>query len=157
MTTLLIKPNDIAELTGFSGNIDLDSIANIVNVIQRVNLKAILGADLLAKIIEDYENDDLTGDYKTIYDDYVVYMLAFYSCSLYLSINAVKVTNNGVYRSNAEGATLATKAEVDNLNQEYKGLGASIENAFNDFMKIISIPEWKGNNNFKENNFIPWH
>lgn len=84
MIQLFIKETDIAELTGFSGNIDADSIKPAINVAQTTHLKRILGQSLYDKISTEIENNTLSGDYLTIYNDYIVYMTAFFSKYLFI-------------------------------------------------------------------------
>ena len=67
MIQLFIKETDIAELTGFSGNIDADSLIPAINVAQTTHLRRILGINLYNKIASDIENDTLAGNYLAIY------------------------------------------------------------------------------------------
>ena len=83
-------------MTGFSGNIDSDSIKPAINVAQTTHLKRILGQSLYDKISTEIENNTLSGDYLTIYNDYIVYMTAFFSASIYLSLNTSKLPMQGL-------------------------------------------------------------
>ena len=73
---LLLKPNDIPRLTSLSGNIDIDSIAPHVFTAQLNDVRRILGTNLYDKILSDYDADTLANEYATIYNDYVLMMLA---------------------------------------------------------------------------------
>lgn len=158
MIQLFIKETDIAELTGFSGNIDADSIKPSINVAQTTHLKRILGIDLYNKISTDIENNDLSGDYLTIYNDYIVYMTAFFSASIYLSLNTSKTTNAGTYKLNPENTTSQTNNEVVILGNNYKNIACSYEDNFKEFMKTISIPEWTSTENTKSStNIFNWY
>jgi hypothetical protein len=142
MIQLFIKETDIAELTGFSGNIDADSLIPAINVAQTTHLRRILGVNLYNKIAIDIENDDLIGDYLTIYNDYVVYMTAFFSASIYLSLNTSKTTNAGTYKLNPENTTSSTASEVNTLGKNYEAIAIVYETNFREFMKTITIPEY---------------
>ena len=48
MIQLFIKETDIAELTGFSGNIDSDSIKPAINVAQTTHFKAYFRAKFVS-------------------------------------------------------------------------------------------------------------
>lgn len=158
MIQLFIKETDIAELTGFSGNIDSDSIKPSINVAQTTHLKRILGIDLYNKISNDIENNDLSGDYLTIYNDYIVYMTAFFSASIYLSLNTSKTTNVGTYKLNPDNATSSSNNEVVILGNNYKAIASSYEDNFREFMKTISIPEWTSTENTKSStNILNWY
>ena len=158
MIQLFIKETDIAELTGFSGNIDADSIKPSINVAQTTHLKRILGIDLDNKISNDIENNDLSGDYLTIYNDYIVYMTAFFSASIYLSLNTSNTTIAGTYKLNPENTTSQTNNEVVILGNNYKNIACSYEDNFKEFMKTISIPEWSEiENTKKQTNILNWY
>ena len=135
MIQLFIKETDIAELTGFSGNIDSDSIKPAINVAQTTHLKRILGQSLYDKISTEIENNTLSGDYLTIYNDYIVYMTAFFSASIYLSLNTSKTTNAGTYKLNPDNATSSSNNEVVILGNNYKAIATSYEDNFREFMK----------------------
>lgn len=158
MIQLFIKETDIAELTGFSGNIDSDSIKPAINVAQTTHLKRILGQTLYDKISTEIENNTLSGDYLTIYNDYIVYMTAFFSASIYLSLNTSKTTNAGTYKLNPDNATSSSNNEVVILGNNYKAIASSYEDNFREFMKTISIPEWTSTENTKSStNILNWY
>ena len=158
MIQLFIKETDIAELTGFSGNIDSDSIKPAINVAQTTHLKRILGQSLYDKISTEIENNTLSGDYLTIYNDYIVYMTAFFSASIYLSLNTSKTTNAGTYKLNPDNATSSSNNEVVILGNNYKAIATSYEDNFREFMKTISIPEWTSTENTKSStNIFNWY
>jgi len=71
MIKLLISIDDIARLSGFDGNIDNDSISPFIFMAQNSEIKRILGTELYNKIVNDYENETLTGSYLEIYNEKV--------------------------------------------------------------------------------------
>jgi len=143
MKKLLIKASDIPDITGTSGNIDVDSIRPSINIAQNTNVKRVLSADLYDKIVSDYTAGTLTGVYLTIYNDYVVYMLAFHTISIYLSLGVSKVANNGSYKVGVEGSTNLTLNENAILGKNYEAVAISYEIMFFDYIKTIDIPEYK--------------
>jgi hypothetical protein len=153
---LFLQPNDIPALTGFNGNIDSDSIKPAINTAQTTQVKRILGTKLYNKIYNDLET--LTGDYLTIYNDYVIYMTAFFSASIYLSLSTDKVSNGGVYKLSAENATNSSDTKVNQLSKNYEAIAISYESNFREFMTTINITEYGTDEQQKENtNFINWY
>jgi hypothetical protein len=153
---LFLQPNDIAALTGFSGNIDTDSIKPTINTAQTTQVKRVLGTRLYNKIYTDLE--DLEGNYLTIYNDYVVYMTAFFTASIYLSLSVDKVSNGGVFKLSAENATNTSDSKVNTLSKNYEAIAISYENNFREFMTTITIDEWGTDEKESENtNFINWY
>lgn len=154
MTKLLIKASDIPDITGTSGNIDVDSIRPSINIAQNTNVKRVLGQELYAKIVADYTAGTLSGVYETIYKEYVVYMLAFHTISVYLSLGVSKVANNGTYKIGVEGSTNLTLNENAILGKNYEAVAISYEGMFFEYMKAINIPEYKQNCKNETTNLI---
>ncbi|KAF2331471.1 hypothetical protein [Flavobacterium nitrogenifigens] len=155
---VLIKPTIISETVGFGGNIDPDQLAPSIIIAQTTYLKRILGIDLYDKISSDYSAGTLTGIYQTIYTDYVIDMLTFFSCSVYLSINTSKTTNAGTYRVGAEGSTNTPLNELTILGKTYESIGISYEQNFYSFIAKNPVPEYGQNNDTKNTtNLIGWY
>ncbi|MEN2402299.1 hypothetical protein GKZ90_0021095 [Flavobacterium sp. MC2016-06] len=156
---MLLKPNDISEIVGFGGNIDVDQLKPSINVAQSTYLKRILGQGLFDKIYNDYSTNTLTDAYKVIYDDYVVYILAFYSASVYLSINTNKTTNAGTYKVGVEGSTSAPLNEVAIIGKNYEAIAISYEQSFYQYISKNPVPEYTQDNNKKQNltNLLGWY
>jgi hypothetical protein len=69
-------------------------------------------------------------------------MTAFFSASIYLSLNTSKTTNAGTYKLNPENTTTSTASEVNTLGKNYEAIAIVYETNFKEFMKTITIPEW---------------
>ncbi|MFB9079444.1 hypothetical protein ACFFLS_06120 [Flavobacterium procerum] len=155
---ILIKPNTISETVGFGGNIDPDQLAPSIVIAQTTQLKRILGIDLYNKISTDYAAGTLDGVYLTIYTDYVIDMLSFFSCSIYLSINASKTTNAGTYKVGAEGSSNTPLNELSIIGKTYESIAISYEQNFYKFIEKNPVPEYGQNNEDKNTtNLIGWY
>lgn len=153
---LFLQPNDISSLTGFNGNIDSDSIKPSINTAQTTQVKRVLGTKLYDKIYNDL--DALSGNYATIFNDYVIYMTAFFTASIYLSLSVDKVANGGVFKLTAENATNTSDTKINTLSKNYEAIAISYENNFKEFMATIIIPEYGIEEKETETtNFIPWY
>lgn len=156
-TKILIKPNTISETVGFGGNIDINQLTPSIVIAQTTYIKRILGTDLYDKISTDYSAGTLAGIYETIYTDYVIDMLSFFACSVYLSINTSKTTNAGTYKIGVEGSTNTPLNELTILGKTYESIAIQYETNFYEFINKNSIPEY-GKNNDTQNttNLIGW-
>jgi len=158
MVKLLLNANDIPTLTAFSGNIDADSLKPHIYTAQTTQIKRVLGVELYDKIMTDYASDTLAGDYLTIYNDYIVDMLTYYSCMNYMAFGGYKTSNNGIFKMNNEGGQVVDVKEVNILIDRYRELAVNIENQFYAFMKTITIPEWIESTEDEDNNqIIGWY
>ena len=83
-TVVLLKENELSKGTLLGGNIDIDLWIPCVVDAQRTKIEETLGETLYNKICTDFENDDLTGLYETLYEDYVKPFLIHQSAVEYL-------------------------------------------------------------------------
>lgn len=161
MTTLLLKQNDIPELTSFDGNIDADKLKPYIFLAQKTEVKKALGAELYTKIYNDYVAETLAGVYETIYNEYVVDMLVYFSCSKYMNFGGVKVSNNGNFRVAFSGAVSLSEKETDKQVALYDQMAESVVTSFYEYMAADgtpATPEYKTDTNDKtENRVIPWY
>lgn len=161
MITLLLKQNDIPSLTSFDGNIDADKLKPYIALAQKNDVRKALGADLYTKIYNDYVAGTLSGIYQTIYDEYVVEMLVYFSCSKYMSFGGYKTSNNGIHKIAFGGAQVVDYKEVAILIAKYDQLATNSETSFYEFMALEStpdVPEYKSDtNDTTENKIIPWY
>ena len=145
MIKLLINANDIPEITGTSGNIDVDSMKPSINIAQSTKLKSVLGFGLYDKIASDFDAGTLAGEYLKIYNDYIVFILAFHTVSIYLSLGVAKVANNGSYKVGVDGSANLTLNENAILGKNYEAVALSYEKSFLDYIRGVSIPEYSVN------------
>lgn len=141
-TTLLLKTDDIARLTSISGNLDIDQAVPFIYIAQRNEIKRILGIPLYEKILVDFENDTLSGTYLTIYTDFVVDMLTYFSASNIIKFTPYKVTNAGVYRTQPENGVTVEFEELVHLTKDYYALGNNLELMFVKWIKDNPVPEY---------------
>jgi len=154
MIKLWLKENDIPALTSFAGNIDSDSLKPFIFIAQTTDLKRVLGLLLYEKINTDYIADTLSGVYLTIFDNYVIDMLVYFSCSHYIAMNSSKVSNNGIIKT--EQST--DLKEIDRLSARYNQLANSVMVSFQEYMVNIDIPEYGKNCEDKvKTNIIGWY
>jgi len=154
MIKLWLNENDIPALTSFAGNIDSDSLKPFIFIAQTTDLKRVLGLLLFDKITTDYEANALDGIYATIFNNYVIDMLVYFSCSHYIAMNSSKVSNNGIIKP--EQST--DLKEIDRLSARYNQLANSVMVSFQEYMADIDIPEYgKQCEDKVKTNIIGWY
>src|SRR5574339_41970 len=95
---LMIEPKDVIALTTFDGNIDIDNLKPTIYIAQTTYLKSFLGLALYNKIYDDFVADTLTGDYLTIFNEFVKDILSYQTASLYVDFGGYKVSENGIHK-----------------------------------------------------------
>jgi hypothetical protein len=148
MTTLLIKPNDITKNTILEGNIDKNLYLADVKDAQEAYIKPLLGKELYDAICARFifwvqdPNSGLTGDYLTMYEDYILPMVIHSSAQLYLSHGAYKITNAGITKSKTEYSETVSKEEVDYLVQASNKLFQLYKSGFLTWIATKNITEY---------------
>ena len=112
---------------------------------------------LYNKILLDYENDTLQGNYLTIYNDYISFIVAFFSVSIYLSLNNAKINNAGTFKMNIDNATQPTASEINILGKNHESIAIGYENNFYEFIKTIDVAEYNKQETKNTTNLIQWY
>lgn len=156
---LLLKENDIPRLSSISGNTDVDILATYIKMAQDGEMKRILTLPLYNKIVADFESDTLSGVYQTIYEQFVVDILVYYSAMNIILFNSFRVDNGGIYQYEPKNATPLEMDEVEKVANRYRRLGAAVELSFNDWIRSNKVKEYANSgscsavgNTFK----LPW-
>lgn len=140
--TLLLDQDSITRLTAVSFNTDLDRFLPYVRMTQTTDIVRILTKPLYDKIVADFEADTLTGEYETIYNEFVVDILVYLSSATYLKLGIASVGNGGITLAQPENQISLTLPEIEKMAEQYSRLGSAIELEFTKYMKTISIPEY---------------
>ena len=97
---LLINRADIMRITGLSGNIDEDKILPHVMTAQDIHLQPIIGTNLMQKVkdlIEDDELDDAGNEYyATLENTYITPTLVYLVMWDFLPFLQYEISNGGI-------------------------------------------------------------
>ena len=156
MTKLIITIDDIARLSGFDGNIDNDSINPFIFMAQNSEIKRILGVTLYDKIVSDYDNDTLAGNYLLIYNDYIATILAYLTCSFYLQLGVAKVSQNGVYLVTPEKTEQIFDDKTSKMAEKYEKLATGLEIKLLEVLDLLNLPERPSPDSTKAKSNFNW-
>lgn len=95
MESILCTVDDLKRLTSIGNNVDVDVIWPHILLSQQLFLQPVLGDALYSDIVSRFDNNQLTGDTFTLWEEYLVPCLAY--CSWY---NAAPFLN---YKTNRTG------------------------------------------------------
>lgn len=143
--TLLITPQEITEQTIISGNVDYAKYLYVIENSQLLFLEPILGEDLYNKIVTDFENDDLTGDYLILYNDYIKPIIKYASVGNYINVANYQIGNSGIFKFTGESKETVSDSECKVLAQNYFSMAESFKNKMIKFLCDNPIPEYKNN------------
>ena len=68
---LFVSPADVIKRTGINGNVDRDQMIQFIKIAQDIHIQNILGTKLFNKIASDISADTLTGNYLTLFTNYI--------------------------------------------------------------------------------------
>ena len=148
-----LTENDIPALTSFAGNIDTDALKPFIVIAQTNDILPILGVDLYNRINTDIENDTLSGVYLEFYDKYIIFMLAYFSCSHYIAINTSQISQNGIIKPEQR----TDLNEITRLSALYNQLGNNVFLQFKNFLLLNPVPEYKIEQVKRETNVIQFY
>jgi len=149
-TALFIKRADLVRNTAMNGSVDTDKFIQFIKIAQEIHVRNYLGTDLYNKISTDIINDELTGDYLNLVNDFVQPMLIHFAMAEYLPFAAYTIANGGVYKHNSENSSIASKEEIDSLINKERDYAEYYTQRFIDYMSFNAqdkFPEYYTNNN----------
>ena len=120
LNILLISDTVLKERTSVHGNIDPKLLYPEIKVAQDMYIHPILGTALYNKLIQDVNVSGVTGDYKTLLDDYVIDPLLYYVLAELPVPISFQFWNKGVIRKQGDSTELPTMSELVDLSNKYR-------------------------------------
>ena len=139
---VLLKDNVLTENTPLGGNIDVDKLRQCILDAQATRLEELLGEELYNKIVEDYSDETLEGDYLKLYEDYLVPFLIRQSAVEYLKIGAYSIGNNGIVVPTPQNTTAITEAQLASLINTQETKADMYADRMYRWLCKNSLPEW---------------
>jgi hypothetical protein len=144
---LIISPSLLKERTALHDNVDEKLIYPEIKAAQDIYVLPLLGSALFNKILADIAASTLSGDYKTLVDDYLIDMLCNYVLAELPDGINYQYTNKGVVTKQNDNTTppsmsdmYATIAKYKNRAEHYKkrALMYLVQNAPTKFPEYIN-------------------
>ena len=140
-TKLFITAEQVKNTTAISGGTDSDSIEQKIYYAQITDILRVLGQSLYDKIYNYLDtNTPLAGEYKTIFEKYIIDMHVFFTAYHFVSFNEVKSSNVGNTILTSDRWQPTTKTVE--LSEKYKSLAISVESNFRTYMENSTLTEW---------------
>lgn len=112
---MMIGVDSLKELSYIDSNTDTKTCTVAIVRTQDNYIEPILGTPLFKKLLEDINNEDVTGIYQTLLDDYVIkYLVPMVEVALAPHINW-QIRNKAVGSSSDEDITAGTEQSVYSL------------------------------------------
>ena len=144
---LLISENKLKQSTAINMNVDVELLLPYVRQAQKLYVEPKLGTDLYDKLKADITAGTLTGNYKTLVDEYIGDMLpnwAFYHCIPFLRF---KVENGNIYAKSSETGNALSTEESQHLREEVRNTSEYYTERLIEYLKNNTslFPEYSTN------------
>ena len=94
--TLIISEAKLRQFTDLNDSVDTELLKNAVRTAQDITIQRVIGTKLYNKILSDIDADTLTGNYKTLVDDYIQDFLLYAAYYEVLEAVMYRPRNNGL-------------------------------------------------------------
>lgn len=118
MAALFVNEDKLKRSTALNYNVDTAFLLPFLKIAQDKHLQVILGTNLYDKISDDINNNNLTGVYKTLVDDYIQDCLVHYALVEALPYISYQIKNGSITQKNSENGNAATREDVNYLVQK---------------------------------------
>lgn len=147
MKALFITLKELKRKSIFDGNLDADKIIQFIEVAQDTEIQTYLGSKLYDKIQTEIIANTLSGNYKTLVDEYVKPMLIWYTQAAFIPYAAYQISNGGIYKHNSDNSTAVDQSEINALASHATETAEFYTQRFMDHMNYNSnlYPEYISN------------
>jgi len=118
MAALFCNEDKLKSSTAINYNVDTAFLLPFLKIAQDKNMQVILGTDLYEKLEADIVAGSITGNYKTLIDDYVQDSIIHYALVEALPFISFQIKNGSVTQKNSENGTAASKSDINWLIQK---------------------------------------
>lgn len=140
---LFITPEDMKSTTILGGNVDPDKFLFCIANTQIKVIEPLLGTILYDKILNEAENDTLSGLYATLYNEFVKPITKYQSLAEYVEISSFMISNGGAFKHQPENAEIMDKDDIGLLSQKYSSFADMYVIRFEKWICKNPLPEYK--------------
>ena len=144
--TLFLSPQELVETTILGGGIDVDKFVFVIESVQITVIEPLLGSSLYNKIISDLEGSGLSGDYLTMYEEFVQPITKNIACAEYLEIGDLIVSNGGIFIHTTENSESPTQDKLEAVSQKYRAIAGMHVTRFNNWIANNVLTEYNASN-----------
>lgn len=144
---LLLSTDKLKRNTPIQDNIDDDILKPYIYKSQDTHLQMSLGTDLYAKIKNEVQAGTISGNYKTLLDDYIQPMLIEWSLYESLPFISLKLTNKSIVRGNSEFSVEGDLDDLKYLRNSVRDIAEFYSQRLTNYIREYSnnFPEYQTN------------
>lgn len=140
-----ISTGTLKELSLIENNVNDDKVAVMLNRVQKTSLEPVLGTPLYKKLLEDIDNDTLSGIYETLTNEYILDFLICCTELEYVVSGANKFANMGVGKYSPNDAQVNSLQDNNDVRDNLRKHRSAYRDSLVGFLKDNEedIPEYK--------------
>lgn len=144
---LLISTAKLKKMTPIQDNLDDDIIKPYIYKSQDTHIQMSLGTDLYNKIKGDVQTGSISGNYKTLLDEYIQPMLIEWSLYEALPYISMKLTNKSIVRGNSDYSVEGDLNDLKYLRNSVRDLAEFYSQRTTNYIREYSnlFPEYQRN------------
>jgi hypothetical protein len=125
------------------GNVDPDKFMHLLDDVQVLILEPVLGTKLYDKILTDFDDDTLAGDYLKILNDYVKPCLWHSVFAQYLRDGVVLAQNTGIFTNSPENATPSNLDDIQYVSKSAQSKSDVYIERLERYLCDVNVPEYE--------------
>ena len=142
-TTLFTSPSELAETTIIGGNVDIDKYQMNIENVQVTVIEPLLGTELFDVIYDGATNNNLTGDYLILFNEFVKPITKNQACAEYITVSGFMITNAGAFKNLPENSEIMDKDEKALISTIYSSKADTYIQRFEKWICKNPLPEYK--------------
>ena len=138
----LVTSQQIKTRTSLGGNVDPDKFMHLVDDAEALVLEPVLGTKLYDKIVSDVGDASISGNYLTIYNDYIVPILCYSVFAEYLRDGLIIAQNTGIFENTPDDKGGADIENVKYVEKANKAKADAYIRRLEDYLCDVDIDEY---------------
>lgn len=141
---LLISEKQLKETSIIENNVDSKVLSKVIQSVQEIQLKSILGTTLFNDLLSNVELSIVSGvtlsdSQSELLNDYIVPFMTYAVISDFLVINHYKVTNKGVLKLGDDNAESVSSTDLEYLKNYYDNYKSQFKKNLIDYLNKNSM------------------
>jgi len=117
-TTFILSESKLRQFTDLNDSVDTSLLKNAVREAQDIGLQRIIGTKLYKSILSKIDAGTLTGNYKTLVDDYIQDFLLYAAYYEALEAIYIRPRNNGLLTPTGGENSIETDRSLFNVKRQ---------------------------------------
>jgi len=134
MESTIVTTNDLKNFTSIGENVDVDLLFPHLLIAQQLYLQPVLGDALYSDIVTRFDDEQLTGDTQTLYEQYIIPAVAYSAWFSVAPFLNYKTQRTGLSTQGTDTLTPITPQEFGIYNARVQNFKTYYLNRLEDYL-----------------------